>query len=152
GFFLRPGWGEERDRWRTEQLWRLFEPGLAFANATQGRAEWWTMWKRVAGGLTRAQQEFLGREIRPILLPEARKRGKPSRWKAGKQESREIWQVAGSLELLEARTKEELAASLVPAIVKGRAGDSEIWALGRLAARALVYGPANTVIAPERVA
>lgn len=152
GFFLRPGFGEERDRFRAEQLWRLFEPGLVFANATQSRAEWWTMWKRVAGGLTRAQQEVLGREIRPVLVPEARKRGKPLRWKAGKQEEREIWQVAGALELLEPRAKEELASALSSGIAKGRAGDAEIWAFGRLAARALVYGPANAVIEPDRVA
>lgn len=146
GFFLRPGWGEERDAWRAEQLWRLFDRGLAFGNATQARAEWWTMWKRAAGGLSRAQQKVLHQEIRPVLLPEARKRGKPLRWKAGKQELREMWQVAASLERLDAGAKSELAAALVPRVAKGKASDAEVWALGRLAARAPVHGPVNTVV------
>ncbi|MDG2307338.1 MAG: Hsp70 family protein [Candidatus Binatia bacterium] len=149
GFLLRPGWGEERDSWRTEQLWRLFDRGLAFANATQGRAEWWTMWKRAAGGLTRSQQQVIHQEVRPVLLPEARKKGKPLRWKAGKQEARELWQVAASLERIDAHAKQELAAALVPRVAKGKASEAEIWALGRLAARAPVYGPANTVVSRE---
>lgn len=151
GFFLRPGWGEERDAWRAEQLWRLFERGLAFANAAQGRAEWWTLWKRAAGGLSRAQQQFLHQEIRPVLLPETRKKGKALRWKAGKQEAREMWQVAANLERLDASAKQELATALVPRAVKGKASAAEIWSLGRLAARAPVYGPVNTVVAPGAV-
>lgn len=151
GFFLRPGWGEERDEWRAEQLWRLFQPGLAFANATQGRAEWWTMWKRAAGGLVRTKQQIIYQEIRPVLLPDTRKKGKPSRWKAGKQELRELWQVAGSLERLEARSKQELASVLAPRVAKGKASEAETWALGRLAARNLVNGPANAVVPPDAV-
>jgi len=146
GFLVRPGWGEERDAWRAEQLWGLFGRGLAFPNATQGRAEWWTMWKRAAGGLTRGRQLLLHQEIRPVLLPQARKKGRPLRWKAGKQEARELWQVAASLERIEEAAKRELAAELVPRVARGKASDGEIWALGRLAARSPVYGPINTVI------
>ncbi len=151
GFLFRPGWGEERDAWRAEKLWRLFEPGLCFANAIQGRAEWWTMWKRAAGGLSRTQQKVLHQEIRPVLLPTARKKGKPSRWKAGKQELREMWQVAGNLERIEAGARQELGTALVPKVRRGKASESEIWALGRLAARAPVYGPANTVVSAKTV-
>ncbi len=151
GFCFRPGWGEERDAWRAEQLWRLFDRGLAFANATQGRAEWWTMWKRAAGGLSRAQQQVVHQETRPVLLPKTRKKGKPLRWKAGKQELRELWQVVASLERIDASAKRELAAALVPRVAKGKASDAEVWALGRLAARAPVYGPVNTVVEREAV-
>lgn len=151
GFFIRPGWGEERDGWRAEQLWRLFDRGLAFGNATQGRAEWWTLWKRAAGGLSRAQQQVLHQEIRPVLLPETRKKGKALRWKAGKQELREMWQVVGSLERIEAGSKRELAAVLAPRVAKGKASEAEVWALGRLGARAMVYGPANAVVPPAEV-
>lgn len=151
GFFLRPGFGEERDGWRAEQLWRRFNEGLAFANATQGRAEWWTMWKRAAGALSRAQQQVVHQEIRPVLLPDARKKGKASRWKAGKQELRELWQVAASLERIDAKAKQELAQALVPRVAKAKASEAEVWALGRLAARSLVYGPANVVVAPKAV-
>jgi hypothetical protein len=151
GHLLRPGWGEERDAWRIDQLWRLFDTGLAFPGAIQGQAEWWTMWKRVAGGLSRVQQQVVLQEIRPLILPAARKRAKISRWTAGPQQVREMWQVAGALERIEAPAKRELAELLVPRIAKGKASDAEVWAFGRLSARAPVYGPANTVIPPEVV-
>ena len=57
-----------------------------------------------------------------------------------------MWQVAASLERLDAGAKSELAAALVPRVAKGKASDAEVWALGRLAARAPVHGPVNTVV------
>jgi hypothetical protein len=39
----------------------------------------------------------------------------------------------------------------VPRVAKGKASEAEIWALGRLAARAPIYGPANAVVAPDVV-
>jgi hypothetical protein len=152
GFLLRPGFGEERDGWRMERLWRLLERGPAHPNAAQVRAEWWTLWKRVASGLERQKQQALFQEIRPLLLPSAgRRKAKPSRWKAGPQERREMWQVAGSLELLPAGVKAEAAAALVPRVASGKASEAEIWALGRLGARSLVHGPANAVVAAATV-
>lgn len=152
GFLLRPGTGEARDPWRIEQVWRLFDRGLAHPGATQARAEWWTLWKRVSGGLTRQQQQALWQEIRPVLLPDAQKKAKGSRWRGGPQEVREMWQVAGSLERVAAGTKLEMLRVLVPRIVAGKGGDADWWAFGRLAARAPVFGPANTVVAPESIA
>lgn len=152
GFLLRPGTGEARDPWRMEQLWRIFERGLAHPGATQARAEWWTLWKRVAGGLTRQQQQGLWQEIRPVLLPDAQKKAKPSRWKGGPQEMREMWQVAGSLERVAAGTKLEMLRVLGPRIVAGRGGDADWWSFGRIAARAPVFGPANTVVEPAAIA
>ncbi|HZR80725.1 MAG TPA: molecular chaperone DnaK, partial [Candidatus Binatia bacterium] len=151
GFLLRPGVGEARDAWRVEQVWRLFDRGLQSPGATQARAEWWTLWKRVASGLTRQQQQALHQEIRPVLLPDARKKGKPSRWKGGPQEVREMWQVAGALERLPAGTKLEMLRALAPRVVADRASDAELWAFGRLAARAPLYGPANAVVEPSAV-
>jgi molecular chaperone DnaK (HSP70) len=152
GFLLRPGFGEERDAWRMERLWRLLERGPMAPNAAQVRAEWWTLWKRIAGGLERQKQQALFQEIRPVLLPSGgRRKAKPTRWKAGPQELREMWQVAGSLEHLPAATKAEAAAALVPRVASGKASEAEVWALGRLAARSLVHGPANAVIATGTV-
>ncbi|MFM8410693.1 MAG: hypothetical protein ACKOCT_10485, partial [Alphaproteobacteria bacterium] len=152
GFLLRPGAGEARDPWRVEQLWRIFDRGLAHPGATQARAEWWTLWKRVAGGLTRQQQQGLWQEIRPVLLPEAQKKAKASRWKGGPQELREMWQVAGSLERVAAGTKLEMLRVLGPRLVAGKGGDADWWSFGRLAARAPVFGPANTVVDPAAIA
>jgi molecular chaperone DnaK (HSP70) len=60
GWCLRPGFGHPLDEWRIERLWPLFESGVQYHKETQVRAEWWTLWRRVAGGLsTDAQLRLL---------------------------------------------------------------------------------------------
>ena len=60
GWCLRPGFGHPLDEWRIEQLWALFETGVQYHKDSQVRAEWWTLWRRVAGGLsTEAQLRLL---------------------------------------------------------------------------------------------
>lgn len=59
-----------------------------------------------------------------------------------------MWQVAASLERLPAGTKLELAEALATRVSRGKASEAEVWAFGRIAARAPLYGPANTVIDP----
>ncbi|MFQ5668378.1 MAG: Hsp70 family protein [Candidatus Binatia bacterium] len=151
GFLLRPGFGAELDDWRIQQLWKLQTAGPHFAKAAQCRAEWWNMWKRVAGGLTRVQQGQLHTAVAPWLLPRLRSRtkGQP---KAGPQEVREYWQLMASCERLSAEMKAELGKALLPLVLKGKATDVELWALGRLGARAPVYGPLNCVVARKVVA
>jgi hypothetical protein len=151
GFLLRPGFGAELDDWRIQQLWKLKSAGLQFPKAAQCRAEWWNMWKRVAGGLTRQQQQQLYNEVAPWLLPrlKSKTRGLP---RAGPQELREYWQLMGSCERLSAEMKAELGDALLPAVLKAQATDVELWAFGRLGARAPMYGPLNCIVARKVVA
>ncbi|HUI24544.1 MAG TPA: Hsp70 family protein [Candidatus Kryptonia bacterium] len=142
GFLLRPGFGHELDPWRVEQLWKLFTVGLRFSKAVQNRAEWWSMWKRVAGGLSRAQQQQLFNEVAPALLPRLKKKLKA---RVGPQELREYWQLLGSCEQLGADVKAELGDVLIGQIEKGQGGAVALWSLGRLGARAPFNGPLNCV-------
>ena len=150
GFLLRPGFGAELDDWRIQQLWKLKSGGLRFPKAAQCRVEWWNLWKRVAGGLTRQQQLQLHTEVAAWLLPrlKAKLKGVP---KAGPQEIREYWQLMASCERLSAEMKVELGNVLLPLILKGKATEVELWALGRLGARAPFYGPLNCVVGPAAV-
>jgi molecular chaperone DnaK (HSP70) len=148
GFLLRPGFGAELDDWRIQQLWKLKTDGPRFPKAPQCRAEWWNMWKRVAGGLTRPQQMQLHAEVAPWLLPRLKSKAKGTA-KVGPQEKREYWQLMASCERLSAEVKAELGTALLPAIVTPKCGDVELWALGRLGARAPVYGPLNCVVARD---
>ncbi len=50
GWCLRPGFGHPLDEWRIEGLWALFPLGAQYSKDSQVRAEWWTLWRRVAGG------------------------------------------------------------------------------------------------------
>jgi molecular chaperone DnaK (HSP70) len=149
GFLLRPGFGHELDPWRIEQLWKLYAAGPRFPKAVQNRAEWWSMWKRVAGGLARAQQQVLFNDAAPALLPRLKKK---LAGRVGPQEVREYWQLLGSCEHLAAGTKSELGGMLVEQVARGKGTAAEVWALGRLGARAPFAGPLNCVVAPATAA
>jgi len=148
GFLLRPGFGHELDSWRIEHLWKLFGQGLCFPKAVQNRAEWWSMWKRVAAGLSRAQQQQIYNELAPALLPRLKRKLKG---RIGPQELREYWQLIASCEQLAAGAKAELAEVLVTQIEKGQSSAATLWALGRLGARAPFAGPLNCVVPPATV-
>jgi len=143
GFLLRPGFGDPGDEVRVGRLYRVLSGALRHPRATQGRAEWWNLWKRVAGGLAARQQEHLFAQVGPALVG----RGRPKGPRPGPQEVREMWQAIGSCERLPAPARAELGAALVTAVERGKATDQELWALARLGARAPVAGPLNCVVA-----
>jgi molecular chaperone DnaK (HSP70) len=149
GFCLRPGFGHSTDEWRLQQLWKIYPRGPVHGNAIQCRAEWWNLWKRVAGGLSRQQQTVLYNDIAPWLLPKLKSKIKAGRSKVGPQEIREMWQIMGSCERLSAEVKADLSEELLREVEKGKASDQEVWAFARLGARALIYGPANCVVRRE---
>jgi len=149
GFLLRPGFGHTTDEWRLQQVWKIYPRGPLHANAVQCRAEWWNLWKRVAGGLSRQQQTVLYNDVAPWLLPKLKSKIKEGRSKVGPQEIREMWQVVGSCERLNAEAKADLGEELVRLVEKNKASDQETWTLSRLGARALLYGPANCVVRRE---
>jgi hypothetical protein len=149
GFCLRPGFGHTTDEWRLQQLWKMYPRGPIHGNAVQCRAEWWNLWKRVAGGLSRQQQNVLYNDVAPWLLPKLKNKIKSGRSKVGPQELREMWQVMGSCERLSSDAKAELGEELTRLVEKDKASDQETWALARLGARALLYGPANCVVRRE---
>ncbi|HYD47152.1 MAG TPA: Hsp70 family protein, partial [Terriglobales bacterium] len=150
GHLLRPGFGAELDEFRIQQLWRMRSSRLRFPKAAQGRAEWWALWKRIAGGLSRQQQIQLHQEVAPFLLPKLRSKVKQlDGIRPGPQEIREFWQLMASCERLSAEMKAELGDVLLPNLARGRASDSDFWVIARLGARAPIYGPANCVVRRE---
>jgi molecular chaperone DnaK (HSP70) len=145
GFLLRPGFGDPGDELRVGRLWRVLGADLRHPRTVQCRAEWWNLWKRIAGGLNARQQEHLLQQVSPVLL----RRGKPKGPRPGPQELREMWQAIGSCERLAATTRAELGAVLLAQAERGSATDQELWALARLGARVPVYGPLNCVVARD---
>jgi hypothetical protein len=63
GWCLRPGFGDALDDWRIERLWPLYEQGVQHGRDPQVCTEWWTLWRRVAGGLEDAAQQRLLEDI-----------------------------------------------------------------------------------------
>ncbi len=147
GFCLRPGYGFALDDWRVAETWRALQNKLAH-NAPQCRAEWWILWRRVAGGLMAGQQQTL---IDP-LVAQFRQLDKLTGVKGSglsPHEAAEICRAAGAFELLPVSLKIELGASAISLLKRGKAPglrSALLWMVGRLGARRPVYGPVNYTI------
>ena len=154
GYSLRPGFGDSLDRFRVEQLWKLLHappkavPGQkAKLPPSEGGADFWIMWRRVAGGLNIQYQNTLFNRLRPALLPG---KGKNSA-KPAANELTEMWRAAASLERIDVKQKEQLGDLLVKACRRSPVPTHAFFALTRLGARVLLYGPLNGVIHPHLV-
>ena len=158
GFALRPGYGLALDDWRVAETWRGVQGKLVHASPAV-RNEAVILWRRVAGGLSRGQQQALAD---PLL---ASVRNLHLRYTAGTTrgedaarrptELAEIWRLLGSLELLDVARKLELGNIIVSLLPKRKLAGLQgpmIWALGRLGQRVPIYGPLNTVVPPAKAA
>ena len=158
GFVLRPGFGDPVDPYRVESLWKLITSQAAArgvaapatpraASVPEGGADYWIMWRRVAGGLNTALQQALFGRLKPTLLPA---KGKPFA-RPPANEYVEMWRTAASLERLDSKTKEALGAAALKDCRKSPVPVYAFWAVTRLGARVQLYGPLNTVVHPEIV-
>jgi molecular chaperone DnaK (HSP70) len=153
GYCLRPGFGEALDKYRVEQLWKLLhapprgDAARPVVRQPEGGAEYWIMWRRVAGGLNAPLQQDLYNRVRPTLLPG---KGKGS-VKPQANELAEMWRAAAALERLEVKHKEALGDALLKPLRRTPVPTYGFWALTRLGARVLLYGPLNAVLHPQVV-
>ncbi len=153
GFCLRPGFGDPLDRFRVEQLWKLLNapprsaPGgrSTAPKSIEGGADYWIMWRRVAGGLNVSLQNALFNRLRPILVPG---KGKPP-VKPPANELVEMWRAVASLERLDPKQKELLGQVLLKSLKRSPVPNHGFFALTRLGARVLFYGPLNAVVHPQ---
>jgi hypothetical protein len=120
------------------------EPGKPVVRQPEGGAEYWIMWRRVSGGLNAPLQQDLLNRLRPALLPA---KGKVAP-KPLANELAEMWRAAASLERLDARPKEALGEALLKPLRRSPVPTYGFWALTRLGARVLLYGPLNAVLHP----
>lgn len=157
GFVLRPGYGLALDDWRVAETWKFLRGKLAHPTP-HCLAEWWVLWRRIAGGLSRGQQQALAT---PLLtgLREARKkssrgsrRGRGGRRGANPHERAESWRMLGALEDLPVRIKTELGDLALSELEQGAGSGlttALVWTVGRLGTRQPVAGPLNNVVAAK---
>jgi hypothetical protein len=157
GFALRPGYGLALDDWRVAQSWTVLQGKFAHASAMV-RVEGWILWRRIGGGLAAGQQQALADALLgPVRslhrqLTTGKGRGEFS---FAMHETAEMWRLLGSLELLTAAAKTELGNMLLDMLAKKKmepVRPAILWAVGRLGARAPIYGPLNAVTPPEAAA
>ncbi|HTU17660.1 MAG TPA: Hsp70 family protein [Gemmataceae bacterium] len=152
GYCLRPGFGDPLDKFRIEHLWKMMaappraDAGKGARGAaprlTETGADAWIMWRRVAGGLHSTLQQALYDRLRPVLLPAKNK----AIAKPGANELAEMWRAAAAFERLDVKHKEALGAALLKPLRRSPVPTYGFWALTRLGARALLYGPLNAVV------
>ncbi|MDB5333703.1 MAG: Chaperone protein DnaK [Phycisphaerales bacterium] len=157
GFCLRPGYGLAADDWRVGQMWKLLPVGVVHPKNELVRAEWWILWRRLAGGLTAGQQRTLAEPLIADWRTWLRKSGsnvfgRTRTFQFGPHESAEVWRMLGSLELLPTDMKLEIGAMLLERLPREQTAnvrDAVLFALGRIGARVPVYGPLNSLVPPE---
>ena len=146
GFTLRPGFGDPLDGWRMEQMWELFGPGIAHSHDAQQWSEWWTLWRRIAGGLDAEQQQMVYEVIAYYLQPPggndiATPEGPPM------QALDELLRMAASFERIEPADKTRFGGWLLQRLRHGATAELW-WALGRLGARQPLYASLHHVLPP----
>ncbi|MDG5815396.1 hsp70 family protein [Chitinispirillales bacterium ANBcel5] len=156
GFSLRPGYGVAVDDWRVKQTWQIYRLGVLHGRNQACRAEWWILWRRIAGGLTSGQQRTLAQpllsSLRSLFNDEKgaarrKRRGKGGDEKYGVHELSEIWRLLASLEHLEVSMKKELGDIALRLLNrKDSLASTAVWALGRLGARIPMYGNLNSLV------
>ena len=151
GYTLRPGFGYPLDEWRVKQLvGQVLASGPQFVPEAQNWSEYWTMWRRVAGGLDDETQGRLLSEIEFYLEPPARKpRPRPKGPKRLGVD--DMVRLAGALERIPADRKAKVGGWLVTRLDKHDENPQTWWAVGRIGARVPFYGSAHQVV-PRHVA
>lgn len=147
GFCLRPGYGYPLDEWRVQQLYSLYEHGVQHAQQAAVWSQWWILWRRIAGGLDAQQQAHIADSLAYYLEPTHRPRPRPKGPKALAIE--DMARLVGALERLQVERKVEFGHWLLTRMERGELPKTLWWSVGRLGARALLYGSAHTVVPGE---
>lgn len=146
GYCLRPGFGYPVDAFRVDQLFALYPEGLQFAPDAQVWSQWWIMWRRIAGGLDAARQLAIFEDLAHYLEP-AGPRPKPRPKGPRAQGLEDMVRLCGALERIPAAQKAEAGEWLLARLDKKELSPGSVyWSLGRLGARAPLYGSAHTVV------
>jgi len=142
GFLMRPGFGDAADAGRMTRLWKIYLQGPLFGNNLQVRAEWWVLWRRIAGGLKYGQQRQFVQDVMPLLDTGRSKRGR----RLSAQERLELWMAVANMEQLPAGDKLSLGKLLLSEIKPRRCKPQQLWSLARIGSREPLYAPVDRVV------
>ena len=161
GFCLRPGFGDVLDDWRVQQLWPQHALGVQHTNDKQVGAEWWTLWRRVAGGLAAPEQLRLLDDFAFNLQINEEGDDEALSAKPFPGSSADMLRLGAALERIPPAYKTEIGVWLLGRVSKAVASkkarsESELandsltlWALGRIGARQPVHGSTHDVVPAE---
>jgi hypothetical protein len=154
GYSLRPGFGYPLDEWRCEQSARLFSESVQFHQEKAGWNEFWIFWRRISGGLGEVRHEEMWTYLKPFLalrVPMQVRRDVAKPKGAQPEGLDEMVRLAAALEHV-APSEKAILGEWVAARLAQRvpASGPWTWALGRLGARAPIYGSIHRTVPPEK--
>ncbi|WP_428353896.1 Hsp70 family protein [Methyloprofundus sp.] len=145
GYCLRPGFGYQLDSWRVEQLWKSYNNNIQFVNETQNWSEWWTLWRRISGGLDTEAQELIFKDLAKYLNPASARQGNTV--KQSKQRGYDdMVRLAAVLERLPVEQKIQLGEWLLKRLQKASEPAQTWWAVGRIGARVPFHASTHFVV------
>jgi molecular chaperone DnaK (HSP70) len=147
GFCLRPGFGDGFDEHRIQLLWKIYRGGPIFPKNAQVAAEWWILWRRVAGGLKPGHQRQIIQDLTPLMMTK-----KGSKVRIPQQERTEIWLALANMEKLLVKDKIKWGDLLLTELHPKKIRPPLLWAFSRIGARELLYGSSDRVVPPDKVA
>lgn len=150
GYCLRPGFGYALDEWRVNALWENYQQGVQYSNESQSWSEWWTLWRRVAGGLTEDAQKKIYKDVVRYINPATARNQKVAK-ELKTRSYEDIVQLVAVLEHIPVESKIEVGGWLVKRLQKTKEPDASWWALGRIGSRVPFHGSAHKVV-PKDVA
>ena len=148
GYCLRPGFGDAVDEWRVGRIWDIYSQGIQYVNEAQIWAEWWTLWRRIAGGLSADAQTRVLDEIAEFIDPAAQRRAHLVAV-AKKRGYEDMLRLAASLERVSVTRKVQLGEWLIERLRRPGEPRESWWALGRVGSRVLFHGSAHGTVPRE---
>ncbi|MDQ7091872.1 MAG: Hsp70 family protein [Methylococcales bacterium] len=151
GFCLRPGFGVPLDDWRVEQVWKIYPQGLQFVNESQNWSEWWTLWRRISGGLSEEAQATIFNDLSRFLNPASARQGGIEK-QLKKRSYEDMVRLAAVLERLPVDKKTQAGEWFLKRLQKGSEPRQTWWALGRMGSRIPFHGSSHNVISSATAA
>ncbi|SBT19035.1 Chaperone protein DnaK [Marinomonas gallaica] len=136
GFCLRPGYGAMGDEARVEQTFNATKQGPKHDQAPVW-GQHWTLYRRIAGGLSVATQESLYKQFAQYYSPSGQ-RSRDKQKALATKSSDDMIRMVGALEKLPTERKLESIDWLSKRLKKSSEPDTAWWSVGRLASRRLL--------------
>ncbi|PJE54513.1 hsp70 family protein [Marinomonas sp. BSi20584] len=149
GYCLRPGFGAADDLARVQQVVNATKAGAQFDTAPVW-GQYWTLYRRIAGGLSTEQQTHLFKQFSQYYSPTGQ-RSRDKMKALTTKSSDDLIRLVGALEGLSNEDKVTTIDWLLKRLQKTSEPDTAWWTIGRIASRHLLSGKQEQRIAEEKL-
>ncbi|MBU2318452.1 MAG: hsp70 family protein [Gammaproteobacteria bacterium] len=149
GYCLRPGFGAADDLARVQQVVNATKAGAQFDTAPVW-GQYWTLYRRIAGGLSTEQQTHLFKQFSQYYSPTGQ-RSRDKMKALTTKSSDDLIRLVGALEGLSNEDKVTTIDWLLKRLQKTSEPDTAWWTIGRIASRHLLSSKQEQRIAEEKL-